>query len=104
MSRTTYVQDPETGKFVLKGDYVRKGANHADFIKPLEAFKSPIDGSVISCRSQLRAHNERHGVTNSADYSESCMKNNEYKRVSAGQRELKESRAQDLHKAFQQFS
>jgi hypothetical protein len=88
---------------VLKEDYVRKGAEFAEFIKPLEPFNSPIDGSIISCRSQLRAHNEKHGVTNMADYSEECMKSNKHKRESAGQRELKESRVQDLHKAFQQF-
>ena len=35
-----------------------------------EAFKSPIDGSIISCRSQLRTHNKKHGVTDIRDYSE----------------------------------
>lgn len=34
----------------------------------IESFVSPIDGSVISDRSHLRAHNKRHGVTNVADY------------------------------------
>jgi len=38
--------------------------------KSIEPFKSPIDGSVISCRSQLRAHNKKHGVTDIRDYGE----------------------------------
>ena len=37
-------------------------------IPPLEPFKSPITGEIISNREQLRAHNKQHGVTNSADY------------------------------------
>jgi len=36
----------------------------------IEPFKSPIDGSIISCRSQLRAHNKKHGVTDIRDYGE----------------------------------
>lgn len=39
-------------------------------MKPIEEFKSPIDGRTISCRSQLRRHNEEHQVTNLADYGD----------------------------------
>lgn len=35
----------------------------------IQPFKSPIDGSIITCRSQLKEHNKRHGVTDSRDYS-----------------------------------
>ena len=31
---------------------------------PIESFVSPIDGSVISDRKQLREHNKRHNVVN----------------------------------------
>ena len=51
-------------------------------MKPLEEFKSNIDGSIISDRKQLADHNRRNGVTNSADYSESYMNN---KRTSIAQ-------------------
>jgi len=36
----------------------------------IEAFRSPIDGTVITGRKALREHNKRHNVTNVADYSE----------------------------------
>ncbi len=36
--------------------------------KNLKEFKSPIDGSIISCHSQLRDHNKKHGVTDIRDY------------------------------------
>lgn len=36
-----------------------------------QAFKSPLDGSVITCPSKLRDHNKKHGVTNIADYNPS---------------------------------
>lgn len=35
-----------------------------------EAFKSPIDGSIINTPSDLRAHNNRNGVTDIRDYGE----------------------------------
>lgn len=34
----------------------------------IEPFVSPIDGSVISGRRALEAHNRRHNVTNVADF------------------------------------
>ena len=47
----------------------------AYIMKPIEEFKSNVDGSIISDRKQLADHNKRNGVTNSADYSESYMNN-----------------------------
>ena len=35
----------------------------------IEPFVSPIDQTVIGSRPQLEAHNKRHNVTNTADYS-----------------------------------
>jgi len=48
----------------------RLNATSPNVQKNIEPFKSPIDGSIISCRSQLRAHNKKHGVTDIRDYSE----------------------------------
>lgn len=31
-------------------------------------FKSPVDGSIVSTRCQLKAHNKKHGVTDMRDY------------------------------------
>lgn len=32
--------------------------------KPFEAFRSPVDGSVITCERELREHNKRNNVVN----------------------------------------
>jgi hypothetical protein len=44
-------------------------SKHPSIQKSIEPFKSPIDGSIISCRSHLREHNKKHGVTDIRDYS-----------------------------------
>ena len=65
----TYVQDKNTGKFVLKGTETDDGrwpVVHGD----IEPFISPITKEVISDRGQLRRHNAKHGVTDSRDYSD----------------------------------
>ena len=63
--RRTYVQCPETGKFVEKKQYL---ANHSAAVHTMEPFVSPVDGSVISDPAALRAHNIKHGVTDRRDY------------------------------------
>lgn len=52
-----------------------------------EPFKSPIDGSIISCRSKLREHNKRHGVTDIRDYGDEWFekKAEERRRETLGQ-------------------
>tara|TARA_R110002096_G_scaffold83212_1_gene193189 strand:- start:706 stop:936 length:231 start_codon:yes stop_codon:yes gene_type:complete len=65
----------------------------------LTAFKSPIDGQVINTRGQLAAHNTKHGVTNASDYSAGYVEKQAHKRVSEGQRHLKETRHRDVVKA-----
>ena len=67
MAKTTYVQDKETGKWVEK----HKASQHVGHaVHTFEEFKSPIDGTVISCPRKLAEHNRRHGVTNIQDYGE----------------------------------
>jgi glycine cleavage system H lipoate-binding protein len=67
--RKTYVQDPETGKFVEKQAYL--ASINAPHVHVMQPFKSPIDGSIIRDPAQLRAHNRKHGVTDRRDYGES---------------------------------
>jgi hypothetical protein len=57
--------------------YARRAVDPADALptsatvaKSFEAFKSTVDGSVISDRRQLAAHNKKHGVTNIEDYGQ----------------------------------
>ena len=67
--RGRFIQDPDTLKLVPAGEYVPKERpQYAAIHGPLEAFVSPIDGTVIDDRAKLRAHNKRHGVTNVQDY------------------------------------
>lgn len=45
-------------------------------MRDIETFVSPVDGSVISDRGQLRAHNKKHGVTNVRDYGDGYFDRN----------------------------
>tara|TARA_R110002153_G_scaffold274037_1_gene446788 strand:- start:26758 stop:27153 length:396 start_codon:yes stop_codon:yes gene_type:complete len=99
----TYVQT-ENG-FVPREDYVRPDSvNAPSIMKPLEAFKSPIDGSIISDRGKLAAHNKRHGVTNSADYSNNYLERKTQQRVASGDRYLKQTRFEDISRAIESHS
>jgi hypothetical protein len=71
----TWVQDPDTGKLIPKQEWLRmkyEGASQPPtaILNDIEAFVSPIDGSVLTGRAALREHNKRHGVTNIRDYGE----------------------------------
>jgi hypothetical protein len=63
---TTYVQDPVTKKFVEKSKFLAQ--NNSAAVHTMEPFKSPIDGSIIRDPASLRAHNIKHGVTDSREY------------------------------------
>ena len=69
----TLVYCKEQKKMIPKSEAIyenRAGfAIHAGF----EEFRSTVDGSIISDRAQLAAHNRRNGVTNSSDYSPEYM-------------------------------
>lgn len=65
-----WVYDREQGKFVRPEEFTRPQSEGPMLMKPLDEFVSPVDGSVISDRAQLRRHNKQHGVTNLADFGE----------------------------------
>ncbi len=70
MPRNTYVYCPVQKKVVEKGLEIDEEEHRGPMvIGPLEPFKSPITGELITSRTQLKRHNREHGVTNSADYS-----------------------------------
>ncbi len=48
---------------------VRISPKSAAIMEDIKPFVSPITREVITSRPALRAHNKRHGVTNTADYS-----------------------------------
>jgi hypothetical protein len=66
--------DKETGEVIPVEEWYEKYGetvgNSAVVAKSFTAFKSTVDGTIISDRRQLAAHNKRNGVTNIADYGE----------------------------------
>lgn len=87
LKRGSYIQDPKTGKLVLRSEYVSpETGRYASVHSDIAAFISPIDGSVIDDRGKLREHNRKHGVTNAADYSpEYLQKRRDAKNISPQQ-------------------
>ena len=65
-------QDRNTGEFVPIDNAARRASGtaiHGD----IESFVSPVDGSVITDRKQLREHNIRNDVVNSAEFSQEWL-------------------------------
>jgi hypothetical protein len=69
MSRKSWIQID--GKLIPKEEYHGNNVRGPDLhvLPDITPFVSPIDGKQINSRPQLREHNKKHGVTNSADYS-----------------------------------
>ena len=58
--RTTYIYDQCSQNLVLKNN-VQKNKSFA-VVSDVEPFTSPIDGTVLSSRSQIRDHERKHQV------------------------------------------
>jgi len=58
-----------TGEFIPVDEAARQQSRSAAVQGDIQSFISPVDGSVITDRKQLREHNKRNGVVNSAEYS-----------------------------------
>jgi hypothetical protein len=67
------------------------GGIHGD----IESFVSPVDGSVISDRKQLREHNKRNNVVNSHEFSQDFLdrKKKERDRLYTGEKTTAEKYA-----------
>ena len=66
--KKTWVQHPITHKLIPKDEYVRPTTTLHSVHGDIEAFVSPVDGTVISSRRQLRDHNARLGVVSQAEF------------------------------------
>lgn len=73
MARYRQVYDPETKTSTFVEIQQEKRTSRHFVHGDIQPFRSPIDGKEISDRRQLREHNERHGVTNSQDYSKEFL-------------------------------
>lgn len=70
--RRRYRQDPKTLEMVeITNDTPSRGLIIMGDIEP---FVSTVDGSVVSGRAALRAHNKRNNVTNPADFKDEWAK------------------------------
>jgi hypothetical protein len=61
-----------TGKFIPVDESARRAAAASSGVAvhgDIEPFVSPVDGSVISDRKQLREHNKRNNVVNADEFS-----------------------------------
>lgn len=96
--RTTYVQDPETGKFVEKSALA---ANMSPVIHTMEAFISPIDRTVIRTPADLARHNKKHGVTDSRDYSPAFLEKAQKERMAGFNEKGRADRVNDLNRAYE---
>lgn len=78
-----FIQCPKTNKLIPYDEYHRDEGSKGPLIcGDIESFVSPVDGSTITTRSQLREHNKRHGVTDSRDYSADWFKRKKAERDS----------------------
>lgn len=84
---------PECGRPLER---VLTAPRYLNSTKPFEAFKSPVDGSIIACERDLREHNKRNGVVNLHDGYDSKAVANFTKRDY--QAELDKERRKDLKK------
>lgn len=105
--RGSWVFCKETQKLVPKEEYYQQQAEAESptVLKPIEEFRSPVDGSVISDRGQLREHNKRHGVTDMRDYGDNYFQRKESERqaiLKGNTKEAKRERVETIKRVMQQ--
>ena len=99
-------QDKETGKLVP----IDEAAAHRDghFVQgDIEAFRSPIDGTVIADRKQLDEHCRKHNVVPAGEFSQEFYERkakeraNFYQGVTSTAETFK--RRQDIHEIIERM-
>jgi hypothetical protein len=58
-----------------------KGSSGPFVFSDIQEFRSPVDGSLISSRSSLRAHEQRHGIKQCGDFKKGEIIAKENKRI-----------------------
>jgi hypothetical protein len=109
---TTFKHDPDSGDFITLGEWEQKHGKSPRRSKAkglgsdIEAFVSPVDGTVVTGRASLREHNERNGVTNIGDYEAGHFekRGKEMKAEATGQTaEAKQERCELIDKTLNDF-
>lgn len=73
MARWRQVKDPETGKYhmiPLDDAAIQRDKDRGIIVRNVEAFKSPIDGSIISTYREYMDHCKKHNVVPAAEFSQ----------------------------------
>ncbi len=99
----SWIQCPKTNKLIPRDEYDRHINSSAYIQGDIEAFTSPIDGSVISDRSHLREHNRRHGVTDPRDYGDGYFERKAKEReasLSGKTKEARQARIAEIQRAI----
>jgi len=63
-------QDKVTGKLIPIDQAARAQGRSPHILGDIESFVSPVDGTVITDRAQLREHNKRNNVVNAGEFSQ----------------------------------
>jgi len=94
-------EDRQKRAIVTNAEIKKAASSKSAYImKPIEPFKSHVDGSIISDRRQLKEHNQRNGVTNSADYSANFMNQRRNSLGAAQDRTAKKERIEALQQTM----
>ena len=97
-----FIQCLYTNKLIEASEYVRSSTHaiHGD----IQSFISPVDGSIISDRKQLREHNIRNDVVNTSEFEGAATNKirKERERILNGEHTPKEKRArkQEIYNAI----
>lgn len=87
--RQVFDEETQTSEFVpMDSAAVARSSGGASIHGDITPFVSPVDGSVISDRKQLREHNKRNNVVNASEFSDEyyAKKRKERERVYTGER------------------
>jgi len=81
------VNDDGTSRFEPRDEAARQNSMGLAIHGDIEAFVSPVDGSIITDRKALREHNKRNNVVSSSEFDQGFLdrKRKERERLYTGQ-------------------
>ena len=96
-------QDPVTLELILIEESTGPRAPRVAIFNDLPSFRSPVDGSIISDRGQMREHNKRNDVVCAQEFSDSYFEGKAKERADFYQgksTKYKAERIDDLLRAY----
>jgi hypothetical protein len=86
--RKRYIQVPGTGELVPAEEYVRPGEQAHMVMPDIQPYQSMIDGTMITSRSQHRAHLRQHNCIEIGNETKHLKKYGRYEPPSGLKQEL----------------